>query len=125
MAAAATAGAQTKEGVEFLKADVTSYERYLALYNTPQEYGGCQGCRFFMGCRGQCPGTAIDGDWRNRTEHCSSWLAAFELIERELSGQGVVPLSCDPCREEIEAEAIAGWAQGRNVPRRSSIRPPE
>ena len=29
--------------------------------------------RFFLMCRGQCPGTAINGDWRNRSSFCAVW----------------------------------------------------
>ncbi|HTR41058.1 MAG TPA: radical SAM protein, partial [Pseudomonadales bacterium] len=64
-------GRTNKEGIDFVKSDEPGYERYVALYQTPQDYGGCQACRFFLMCKGQCPGTAIDGDWRNRTEHCA------------------------------------------------------
>src|SRR5207247_7363385 len=60
-------GRTNKDGIDFVKAPVEGFERYLALYHTPQEHGGCSGCRFFIMCKGQCPGTAIDGDWRNRT----------------------------------------------------------
>jgi uncharacterized protein len=63
-------GRTNKDGIDFVKADSAGYERYIALYQTPQEFGGCKDCRFFLMCKGQCPGTAIDGDWRNKTEHC-------------------------------------------------------
>ena len=54
-----------KDGIDYVKADRPGYERYLALYQTPQEYGGCQGCRFLVSCaRGNVQGTAISsGDW--------------------------------------------------------------
>ena len=57
-------GRTNKDGVDYLKSDHQGYERYIALYNTPHEHGGCKGCRFFLMCKGQCPGTAIDGDWQ-------------------------------------------------------------
>ena len=66
-------GRTNKDGIDFVKSDREGFERYLALYYTPQEYGGCKDCRFFLMCKGQCPGTAIDRDWRNRTEHCEVW----------------------------------------------------
>jgi len=34
----------------------------VALAATPHAHGGCRDCRFFLMCKGQCPGTAIDGD---------------------------------------------------------------
>ena len=39
---------------------------------------------FFAMCKGQCPGTAIEGDWRNRTEYCEVWYSIFEHVENEL-----------------------------------------
>src|SRR5205814_3871036 len=72
-------GRTNKDGIDFTKAGTEGYERYIALYHTPQEYNGCQGCRFFLMCKGQCPGTAVEGDWRNRTEHCEVWKGLYEL----------------------------------------------
>ena len=67
------------------------FERYLALYQTPQAVGGCQGCRFFLMCKGECPGTAIDHDWRNRTADCAVWMGLFDHLEAELSAAGETP----------------------------------
>ena len=66
-------GRTYKEGIEFAEAVTEGFERYLALYQTPQAVGGCQGCRFFLMCKGECPGTAIDHDWRNRPTARSGW----------------------------------------------------
>ena len=77
MGQASNCGRTNKDGIDFVKAPVEGFERYLALYHTPQEHGGCADCRFFVMCKGQCPGTAIDGDWRNRTEHCDLWKGLF------------------------------------------------
>ena len=77
-------GRTNKEGIGFIKANSAGYERYLALYRTPQSDNGCSGCRFFLMCKGQCPGTSIDGDWRNRTEHCEEWKHLFSVIERRM-----------------------------------------
>lgn len=106
-------GRTNKDGVDFAKADVAGYERYLALYATEQEYGGCAGCRFFLMCKGQCPGTAIDGDWRNRTEHCEVWKALFTQLETELTGEGALPLSLRTDRERVEQTMLEHWAGGR------------
>ena len=81
-------GRTNKEGIGFIKADTAGYERYLALYRTPQSENGCAGCRFFLMCKGQCPGTSIDGDWRNRTEHCEEWKHLFGVIERRMIQAG-------------------------------------
>lgn len=106
-------GRTNKDGIDFGKGNVPGYERYLALYQTPQEASGCSGCRFFLMCKGQCPGTAIDGDWRNRTEHCEVWKAVYARLEADLLEADKQPLSLSPCRKEIEQKLIDGWSQGR------------
>ena len=108
-------GRTNKDGVDYLKADSHGYERYLALYNTPHEHGGCKGCRFFLMCKGQCPGTAIDGDWRNKTEHCSIWKSLFATLEQQLVRQGETPLSIHPLRQQQENEILARWATHTGV----------
>ena len=55
----ANCGRGNKEGINWIKADIDGFERQMALYNTPQEHGGCQGCRFFIMCKSHCPGTAL------------------------------------------------------------------
>jgi uncharacterized protein len=105
-----------KEGVDYLPAEGEGFERYLALYQTPQDAGGCKGCRFFLMCRGQCPGTAIAGDWRSKSEQCSTWLTVFSELEAELVARGIKPLSMRPERLEIEAEMMRRWAIGQNWP---------
>jgi uncharacterized protein len=77
-------GRTNKEGVDWLKSSYHSSERYLALYHTPQEHGGCKDCRYFFACKGHCPGTAIDGDWRNRTRDCKFWFSLISFIELDL-----------------------------------------
>lgn len=107
-------GRTNKEGIDFVKTDQPGFERYLALYQTPQASGGCQGCRFFLMCKGQCPGTAIDGDWRNRTEHCAVWMGLYEILEREFLDRGLRPLSLHPIRPRLEAAFLAAWSRGGN-----------
>ena len=62
-------GRTNKEGVNFLKSESDGNERYHALLNTPQEYGGCKNCEYFPICGGECPGQSHD--WRVKTSHCS------------------------------------------------------
>jgi uncharacterized protein len=107
-------GRTNKEGIDFVKSERVGFERYLALAFTPQEHGGCRGCRFFFACKGQCPGTAIDGDWRNRSEHCAVWMQAFEWIEEEMLAVGELPLSRSPEIVDVHAGLVAGWARGEN-----------
>jgi uncharacterized protein len=107
-------GRTYKEGIEFAKADRAGYERYLALYQTPHAHGGCRDCRFFLMCKGECPGTAIGGDWRNRTADCEVWLRLFEYLEAEMVGAGETPLSQSSQRATIEAAILGEWARGEN-----------
>lgn len=109
-------GRTNKDGIDFTKAAKSGYERYVALYSTPREHGGCQGCRFFLMCKGQCPGTSIGGDWRNRTEHCEVWMSLFTELERQLVQSGEIPLTLHPMRHWLEAHLIKAWSEGRNVP---------
>jgi uncharacterized protein len=95
-------GRTNKDGVNWLKG-TPGFERYLALHYTPQECGGCAGCTYFVFCKGHCPGTAIDGDWRNRTVHCRFWYALFERIERDCT-----PLTAE-VKDRMLARLLATW----------------
>ena len=108
-------GRTNKEGIDFVKSEQVGFERYIALYNTSYEAGGCQGCRFFLSCKGYCPGTAIDGDWRNRTEHCSLWMNIFIRMETKALAEGKVPISMRPDREQLEKMAIDNWTKGEHT----------
>lgn len=107
-------GRTNKDGIDFVKSEQPGFERYLALYQTPQGDGGCRNCRFFLMCKGQCPGTSGEGDWRNRTEHCEIWMEVFEHVERRLVERGVNPLSLAPERTSVERALLDCWAEGRN-----------
>jgi uncharacterized protein len=107
-------GRTNKDGIDYVKSSERGYERYLSLYHTPHEFGGCKDCRFFLSCKGQCPGTAIDGDWRNRTEHCEVWLQLFALIEANLVREGKRPISLDPNLKYLEENMLSAWASGAN-----------
>jgi uncharacterized protein len=107
-------GRTNKDGIDFTKAETPGFERYVALYYTPQEHSGCKGCRFFLMCKGQCPGTAIDGDWRNRTEHCEVWKTLFSHIEKSLVEKDITPISLLPIREDLEEAMLKAWTSGTN-----------
>jgi uncharacterized protein len=108
-------GRTNKEGIDFVKARDVGFERYIALYYTSQEHGGCADCRFFLMCKGQCPGTAMDGDWRNRSEHCEVWKALFEACEIQLSAAGTPAISTRSLlRESLETQMLEAWAHGSN-----------
>jgi len=100
-------GRTNKMGVDWTKADVAGIERQHALYNTPYKYGGCKGCRFFLMCKGECPGTGLDGDWRNRTEHCQVIMAIFEHFENVMLDLGETPGSLHPDREKWEHQFLS------------------
>lgn len=103
-------GRTNKDGVNWIKADHPGAERYLLLHQTPQDVGGCKDCTFFIFCKGQCPGTAIDGDWRNRTADCKTWYALFERIESDIIREGSIPISRNyPLKEEIERSFLSQW----------------
>lgn len=108
-------GRTNKDGIDFVKSSQEGFERYIALYYTPQEHGGCKGCRFFMMCKGQCPGTATASDWRNKSEYCGVWMSLYEKLERQMLEDAVIPLSASPLRRECEQAMLAGWTEGRNV----------
>lgn len=74
------------DGLNMLAADLHSYERYSALLQVPEEFGGCKGCKFWTICKGGCPGTGIGNDWRNRTRFCESWKVLFEHIATKIKG---------------------------------------
>ena len=109
----ANCGRTNKDGVNWVKADEPSRIRQLALYQTPYADGGCQDCRFFFACKGQCPGTSIDGDWRQRTEHCETLLIVFGQLERQLLRMGLRPISADPARRVlVEERLLEGYRAG-------------
>lgn len=102
-------GLTDKEGIHFQKPDRIGYERYIALYHTPQIHGGCQDCRFFLACKGYCPGTGIDADWRNKSEYCAIWQRLFGVIENDLLRQGLMPISLHPMRKHWEQQMLYAW----------------
>jgi uncharacterized protein len=128
-------GRTNKDGIDFQPAETRGMERSLALHCTPQQHGGCQGCRFFLMCKGQCPGTALHGDWRNRSEHCAVWKALYTDMEALISAAGKRPLSLSSKRPALEHSLAAAWRSGENItlarllhvtvqPRRSVPPPP-
>jgi len=74
------------------------------LSEIPQEFGGCQGCKYWTACYGGCPSGAINNDWRNRTYLCPLWKALFQFFENVLKFVEYYPIlpqqSCDQ-REDL------------------------
>lgn len=107
-------GRTNKDGIDFVKCDTPGFERFVSLYHTPQEHGGCKGCRFFLMCKGQCSGSAIDHDWRNRSENCALWQGLYRHIEEQMLDEVQMPLSGRPIRKEIEKAMLDAWSGGEN-----------
>jgi uncharacterized protein len=95
-------GRTNKEGIDWYKADTSSYARYISLYNTPDELGGCQGCRFWITCGGSCVGEAENSDFRNKTIHCKTMKSMQTFYEGELEAQGIVPITKSSNLKQIE-----------------------
>jgi uncharacterized protein len=108
-------GRTYKHGVQYPKAERAGFERYLALYYTPQDYGGCQGCRFFYACKGHCPGEGEHNDWRGKTEHCAVLMRVFGALEAGLVAKGEEPLSLSGERPALEAAMLEQWSAGQQA----------
>jgi uncharacterized protein len=106
-------GRVNKKGRSWVKAGEYSAVRQLLLWETPQEDNGCAGCRYFIFCKGFCPGFAED--WRERPRECSLLYRLFELVEKELRllGETVVPARLD--FSQIQEAMLTGWRQGRQM----------
>lgn len=89
--------------------------RVLALRETPQDAGGCQGCRHLITCKGQCPGTAIGGDWRKRSRDCELWYRLLTHFEGVLLEAGETPVTLRADRDVIEERMARHWATGRAI----------
>lgn len=94
-------GRTNKEGVQWYKAENAGHERQLALYHTD-----CKDCRFFLACKGFCPGTGIDGDWRRKTEHCSTLKTLFNVYESKLISSRIPVYTQDKDLKEKESEYL-------------------
>jgi uncharacterized protein len=64
-------------------------------------------------CKGQCPGTATNGDWRNRSEHCEVWKRLFARLESDLQATGREPLSTTDQRAPLERLFMEKWTRGQ------------
>lgn len=108
-------GMVNKEGIEWHKADDQNYMRDILLYQTEQEFGGCKGCNYFLLCNGYCNGSALNGDWRNRTEFCSTLIKLFAHYETKVERLNLVPLSKNPFLHDMEEEYIYHLMQNKRL----------
>lgn len=125
----------TKEGIDWVPAEghgnfqvpwgigpefmtMRSFERQLSLYVTPEENGGCKGCRFWMMCQGYCPGSGLrdvqknTGDWRLKSTHCGIIKSQFIEAESRLVAMGETPISLHGDRDQIEKILYNYWSNG-------------
>lgn len=85
------------DGVPFLQGIENDSEydevnaRYRSLIQTPGPYtedepdmGGCKGCKYWNVCKGGCPSSGMDYDYRNRTIWCEAKYALYEKIEQDI-----------------------------------------
>jgi uncharacterized protein len=72
------------DGIQALRGDKSTHERYEALRQIPQEDGGCKDCEYWFMCTGGCPGAGIDNDWRNKTRFCEGLKAFYKFIYYEI-----------------------------------------
>ncbi len=107
-------GRTNKDGIDFVKANQVGFERYIVLYQTEQSTYGCKDCRFFLVCKGQCPGSSKNGDWRMRSDYCQVWMGLFDNVESQLLDEGLTPISLSPKRSQLEQYMIKNWQAGRN-----------
>lgn len=109
-------GRTTKEGIDWLKANTPSRERYEALAKTEWKDGGCKDCLYFFACKGQCPGTAIDGDWRNRTKDCQFWYKLMDHIRADIQVSGESLLDFDQMNREFIGSLTGQITEHGDVP---------
>lgn len=112
----ANCGRSCKDGIDWEKASQHSFIRQVVLWNTPQEEGGCKDCKFFFACKGNCPGTALEGDWRNRTEHCQTLYSLFEHFELTLRRMGMKPVSTSEIQwRSIADRLVAAYSKDQRI----------
>jgi len=75
------------------------------LENIDQKYGGCKNCKYWNACRGGCPSSGINNDWRNRTHVCSLWKALFQFYENILNYCDI-PVLLEKPKQEITKRNI-------------------
>lgn len=72
--------------------DGIPYQRTKEVVHTRQEILkqlDCQGCRYWDICHGACPAEAVNGDWRNKSRFCQSYIDIYAHLEGRL--QGLLP----------------------------------
>jgi hypothetical protein len=63
-------------------------------------------------CKGHCPGTGIDMDWRNKTDTCLNWKTLFSMYEKLMLKKGQQPFSLHPNLKKYEEVMLHGFSKG-------------
>lgn len=122
-------GRMLKDGVAWLPAegtgaptnfvgfDASNFQiRQIALYQTPQEYGGCKDCEYWLACQGNCSGEGIDGDWRYRSSYCATYKKLLAEGTKRLVAIGSKPITLWKVRPQVEQYLLNAWIEGKNPP---------
>lgn len=105
-----------KDGYEWIKTQKPAqYVRELLLYQTPQKYGGCKGCKYFLVCKGYCNGSGLDDDWRNRSEYCDMLKELFSIYEEKLRDVNIQPITDHPQLKRLEEIIMGDAEQGKRT----------
>ena len=120
-------GREMKDGIMWLPGEGTGYPasfagfdstryhiRQIALAQTPQEHGGCQGCEYWLVCLGNCSGEGMNDDWRLRSTYCQTYKKLFAEGVRRLRSVRAKPLPLWRIRPAMEQYTFDQWIAGRN-----------
>lgn len=70
-----------KDGIPYQRTPEVLHTRQAILKQTD-----CKGCRYFDMCHGGCPAEAVDGDWRNKSRFCQSYIDLYAHLESKITG---------------------------------------
>lgn len=102
-------GRTYKDGISWRKSNTRTNIRQLALYNLPQEVGGCKNCSYFAFCKGECPGES--DDWRNKSDQCGLIKRLFGYIENRLRLGGIKVIEGE-ARKVLELRVVGSVNKG-------------
>ena len=115
-AGAATAGARTRTASTSSRRRSEGFERYLALYHTPQEHGGCAGLPVLPHVQGPVPGhVPSTATGATAPSTATSGRASSARLEEQMLDAGEVPMSASPERRELEGAFLELWASGQST----------
>lgn len=111
------------DGIQSLRAEEQTFERYDILKSIKQIDSGCHDCSFWYMCRGGCSGAGINNNWLNKTRFCEAYKKFFNYIYDDIKGKFPnIYLTPDyfpekPDRKNIiESTMGSTWAQWAKAP---------